>query len=184
MVRFGFRREPRPCLCPQGCSGRSCTAWRSWPALWRSGTATRSPAPTTSRGRAARSPAQPGLLDFPSLLSKALISKLPYGGDRRQGDLGRCCARVAAAHLQLSAPLLFHLSSPSCWRMGPRPCPGPWDQIPVVAQPRRILLVRRLRAARDGTILAGPGAPLCLCAHNHPGTTWGLLCPSPWIPVP
>lgn len=62
---------------PQGCSGRSCTAWRGWRAWWRSGSATRSPAPMTSSAPAARSPARPGV-------TPPCSSPLPHLGDGSQ----------------------------------------------------------------------------------------------------
>ena len=165
VVRFDFCLEPSPCLCPQGCSGRSCTAWRSWPASWRSGTATRSPAPTTSRGRAARSPARPGPLDFPSLLlNETSKSKLPEQRDQGRGHLGHCRARIAPGCVQLFAPVVLHLSSPSYLRMGPRPCIGPREQIPMVTQLPQCLacLQTTSRTGRHHPGRAGsPSLPLC-----------------------
>lgn len=77
----GALRVPSGCpQCPsrpQGCSGRSCTAWRGWRAWWRSGSATRSPAPMTSSAPAARSPAQPGV-------TPPCSSPLPHLGDGSQ----------------------------------------------------------------------------------------------------
>lgn len=154
MVRFDFRLELIPRVCPQGCSGRSCTAWRSWLASWRSGTATRSPAPTTSRGRAARSPARPGPL---ALQSFRLQTALRDG--RGWGDLGHCHARTALGWVQLFAPLVLHLSC----AMVPDPALVHGSKSLWLPDGCSALLVHWLRATQGGTILAGPGAPLCLC---------------------
>lgn len=79
---------------------------------------------------------------------------------------GTLVAGIAPGHMKLFAPLGLHLSSPLCLRMGPGPCAGPWEQIPVATQPPQCGVCRP-EAAWEGTVLVwrNPGqSPACGCS--------------------